>query len=442
MNIAVVGLGYVGVCTAASFAAWGHQVFGVDVDERKIRLLREAVPPFYEVGLDAALQRLTATGRLRFTTSLADTVAASDVVFITVGTPSDVDGRADVSSVLAVARQIGEVMEDYRLVVVKSTVPVGTTDTVRRIIGAALRERGRTIAFDVAANPEFLREGSALKDALNPDRIVVGTDAERAATALRQLYAAAERPVFVTTVRNAEMIKYASNAFLAAKISFVNELARLCEHTGADVVEVSRGMGMDARIGPYFLQAGIGYGGSCFPKDVRALIRLGQEHGLVLDLLQKVEQVNQTQVEWCMSKLAGRLGGLSGRRIALLGLTFKPHTDDIREAPSLRVIQMLLQEGALVSAFDPKGATHVQSLYPALRCAATPYEAAAGADAVLLLTEWPQIVGLNWQALRQVVQGNVLLDARNALQPAEMRRAGFQYMGVGRGVAEDGGDGP
>ncbi len=438
MNIAVIGTGYVGVSTSVSFAKWGHDVVGVDVDEHKIKLLEAGIPPFYEEGLEDELQMLRKNGKLSFTTSLEEAVAGSEILYVTVGTPSDADGGADLSYVRAVTRQIGTVMNAYRLVVVKSTVPVGTTDEVRRIIRAELEKRGVNFSFDVASNPEFLREGRALEDALSPERIVIGCESPKAIRMLRQIYEGVSSPVLCTTIRNAEMIKYASNAFLATKISFINELARLCERTGADIADVARGMGMDSRIGSKFLDAGIGYGGSCFPKDVKALIRLGGEHGISMQLLQKVQEVNQTQVTWFMGKVKNRLHDLAGKRIAILGLTFKPNTDDIREAPALRVIPLLLERQALISAYDPKGTIHTKPIFPDIDYADSPYEAVRGADAILLLTEWPEILEMDWRQAKQLASGPCLFDARNALDPQQMRALGFQYMGIGRHASFDG----
>jgi UDPglucose 6-dehydrogenase len=438
MNIAVIGTGCVGVSTSVSFAKWGHDVVGVDVDEHKIKLLEAGTPPFYEEGLEDELQMLRKNGKLSFTTSLEEAVAGSEILYVTVGTPSDADGVADLSYVRAVTRQIGTVMNAYRLVVVKSTVPVGTTDEVRRIIRAELENRGVNFSFDVASNPEFLREGRALEDALSPERIVIGCESPKAIRMLRQIYEGVSSPVLCTTIRNAEMIKYASNAFLATKISFVNELARLCERTGADIADVARGMGMDSRIGFKFLNAGIGYGGSCFPKDVKALIRLGGEHGISMQLLQKVQEVNQTQVTWFMGKVKNRLHDLAGKRIAILGLTFKPNTDDIREAPALRVIPLLLERQAVISAYDPKGTIHTKPIFTDIDYADSPYEAVRGADAILLLTEWPEILEMDWRQVKQLASGPFLFDARNALDPQQMHALGFQYMGIGRHAAFDG----
>jgi UDPglucose 6-dehydrogenase len=438
MNITVIGTGYVGVSTAVSFAKWGHDVVGFDVDERKINMLEAGKLPFYEEGLEDELQMLRNNGKLSFTTSFEEAVEGSEVLYVTVGTPSHADGGADLSYVKAVARQIGAAINAYRLVVVKSTVPVGTTDEVRPIICAELEKRGVNIPFDVASNPEFLREGRALEDALLPERIVIGCESRKAIRMMCQIYAGVSSPVLCTTIRNAEMIKYASNAFLATKISFINELARLCEGTGVDIVDVARGMGMDSRIGPKFLHAGIGYGGSCFPKDVKAFIRLGSEHGISMQLLQTVQEVNQTQVTWFMGKVKNRLNDLVGKRIAILGLTFKPNTDDIREAPALRVIPLLLERQALITAYDPKGTVHTKPMFPDIHYADSPYEAVRGADAILLLTEWPEILAMDWRQAKQLMSGPFLFDARNALDPQQMSALGFQYMGIGRYAACEG----
>jgi UDPglucose 6-dehydrogenase len=432
MNIAIIGMGYVGVSTAVSFATWGHHVIGVDIDADKINSLQAGIPPFYEDGLDHQLQQFRHTGNLAFTTDLNEAIDQSRILFITVGTPSDAEGAADLSAVRGVARQIGGLMRAYTVVVVKSTVPVGTTDEVNSIIRAELAKRGLQIPFDVAANPEFLREGRALIDALRPDRIVVGCQSPRALSWIHRLYERVESPLLCTTPRNAEMIKYASNAFLATKISFINEVARLCDQVGADIVDVARGMGMDSRIGREFLQAGIGYGGSCFPKDVRALIHLAHDYDLEMSILEKVQEVNDTQVSWFISKVQEKLANLRGKRIALLGLTFKPHTDDLREAPSLRVIPELLQRGATVCAYDPKGMEGVCSLHPAVHGNNSPLSAVQGADAIVLLTEWPEILGMDWGQARELCKGTLLFDARNALDPKRMEELGFDYVGIGR----------
>lgn len=435
MKVAVIGTGYVGTTTAIAFAKWGHHVTGVDVDEVKINQLRQGKLPIYEEGLEELLRELLAAGNLSFSHDVKGVVASADVLFIAVGTPSAADGSADLSYVEAAARTIGRSMTGYQVVVNKSTVPVGTGDKVRNWIEEELSAGGLPdLEFDVASNPEFLREGRALYDALNPERVVLGCASKRARRVLTQLYApvADKTQILHTDIRDAEMIKYASNAFLATKISFVNELARLCEKTGADVLQVAKGMGLDSRIGAQFLQAGVGYGGSCFPKDVEALIRLADEHDTPLQILEAVTWVNHTQQEWFMEKVRAVLGDLSGKRVAVLGLTFKPNTDDIRESPALKIIGQLLAEDVVVSAYDPQGMEHVQRLYPNLLYASRPEDALHGAHAALLITEWPQIVGLDWEEAKSRMAAPYLFDGRNALDAAFLKQLGFQVYGIGR----------
>ncbi|WP_083521154.1 UDP-glucose dehydrogenase family protein [Alicyclobacillus kakegawensis] len=433
MNMAIVGMGYVGVCTAVALAAHGHQVVGVDIDEGKIRQLQAGRPPIYEQGLAVRLQKYRQTGHLRFTTTLADALDDCPVVFVTVGTPAAADGSCDLSSVLSVAEAIGRQMHRYTVVVIKSTVPVGTCEQVRDKIAGELGRRRLQIPFDVVSNPEFLREGQAVADALAPERIVLGIDSQRALALLQTVYQGLASKWVVTTPRNAEMIKYASNAFLASKVSFINQLARVCDQMQVDVVTVAHGMGLDPRIGGDFLRAGIGYGGSCFPKDVRALLHQADGCGVQLSIVAEAAAVNETQVSWFLSVMRRRMGDLQGRRIALLGLTFKPHTDDLREAPALRLASELTAEGAEVSAYDPTGAARAAPFHPDLIPAATLAAAVTDADALVLVTEWPQLVDADWPGLRTLTRGNWLFDARNALDPARVAQAGFRYVGVGRG---------
>jgi UDPglucose 6-dehydrogenase len=434
MNIAVVGTGYVGATTCVAFALSGHHVIGVDVDPGKTDVLNQGRLPFYEEGIEAEMPALLRDGRLWFTVDLGKAVSESQVIILTVGTPMGADGSADLSYVEAAARAVGQAMDGYKVIVNKSTVPVGTAERVRAWVAGELAARGVEIPFDVVSNPEFLREGRALHDALHPDRVVIGCEGERAQGVMVELYRRSQAPVLFTGWRDAELIKYAANAFLATKISFVNELARLCERTGARIDEVARGMGLDARIGASFLNAGVGYGGSCFPKDVQALCKTAEDEGVTLSILHAVTAVNRTQPEWFVELAARELGGLQGKRLALLGLTFKPDTDDIREAPSLKLIPLLLRQGAELSAYDPKGMAAVQRLHEDVRYAQTPEEALDGADAVLLVTEWQEIVGLDWSVVKGRMRTPFVLDGRNALDGHRLQSLGYRYLGVGRKV--------
>lgn len=432
MKISIIGTGYVGTGTAISFANWGHQVVGVDTNTDKIAMLQSGELPFYEDDMEKALQNALHSGSLSFTANLKDAVDNCNVLFVTVGTPSAKDGSADLSYIESVCSEIGLLLPSYKVIVLKSTVPVGTCKRMVQIISAKIHERGVDVPFDLVSNPEFLREGQALADALHPERIVVGCESLRARAVMEQLYEGQSQHILMTSPNNAEMIKYASNAFLATKISFINELARLCDKTSTDIVEVAHGMGLDSRIGPHFLHAGIGYGGSCFPKDVKALLHLGQTHDTPLSIQNAVSTVNRTQASWFIDKLTRRLGNLEDKQISLLGLSFKPNTDDIRMAPSLKIIQLLLQERAMLSAYDPKATIHVQKLYPGIRYTKSSYDAVQGADAIVLITEWPEIIDMDWQQVRSLVAQPYLFDGRNVLDPQLMCDLGFYYTGVGR----------
>jgi UDPglucose 6-dehydrogenase len=432
MKIAVIGTGYVGICTAISFAIWGHDVIGIDEDAQKVSALQSGKLPIYEPGIEENLQSLLKCKKISFTTNLQDAIKDSDIIYITVGTPSADDGSADLSQIQAVSTQIAAFINSYKVLVIKSTVPVGTGEQVKDLVSAEMRKRNEVIPFDVVSNPEFLREGQALHDTLFPERIIIGCESRQARIMMEKLYQETSCPVLFTSIRNAEMIKYASNTFLATKISFINELARMCDKTGTDIEEVAKGMGLDTRIGPHFLRAGIGYGGSCFPKDIQAFTYLGDQHGLPMQILRAVSNVNQTQVTWFFEKIESVMGELARKHIALLGLTFKPNTDDIRDAPALKIIEMLLQRGAFVAAYDPQGVEHVKRLYPTLRYTATPYEAIRDADAIILATEWTDILDIDWQKARSSMKGPYLFDGRNALEPQQMSSFGFYYIGVGR----------
>jgi UDPglucose 6-dehydrogenase len=423
--IGVIGTGYVGLVTAAGFADLGSEVFCVDIDESKVAMLERGEVPIYEPGLAEVIERNRE--RLHFSTQIADAVAGSRLLFVSVGTPATYAGDADLSAVLAVVDAMPASSE--HALVMKSTVPCGTGRSIARI----LADQGKD-ALSYVSCPEFLKEGTALDDFMSPDRVVVGEEADGwAGDAVSELYAPLGAPLVRTDVASAEMIKLASNAFLATKISFINEIANVCEETGANVLEVARGVGLDARIGPRFLSAGIGYGGSCFTKDVSALKLLAANSGYHFQLLGSVIEVNELQKRRVVSKLTRRLGSLAGKRIGLLGLAFKPNTDDMRGASSLVLAARLEAEGALVRAFDPIATDEARKIMPELDYAERVEDVIAGADAIVLVTEWPQLVGLDWAAVAAVMSGDVVIDGRNALDPVAVRSAGLQYEGIGIG---------
>jgi UDPglucose 6-dehydrogenase len=428
--ITVVGAGYVGLVTATCFAELGNRVVCVDNDAEKIARLGAGEVPFFEPALGEMVERNVQAHRLTFTTDAARAIGDAEIVFIAVGTPMRPDGYADLSAVRAVAREIGLALNGPKIVVSKSTVPVETGELITSII----HEHARTDhPVSVVSNPEFLREGSAIADFLKPDRIVIGTDDPQTERAMRDLYAPLDAPIVVTDVRTSEMIKYAANAFLATKISFINEIANICELLDVDVRDVCHGIGYDQRIGTRFLNPGIGYGGSCFPKDVRALEQLAVEHDYPAPLLHAVELVNRRQIERTVMKLERELGGLTGRTIAVLGLAFKPNTDDIREAPALALILRLIDRGAVVRAHDPiANAVARAALGDDVTFADDMYAAATGADALLLATEWNEFRALDFTRCAKAMRGNVIVDGRNVFDPAKVRAAGLRYVGVGR----------
>jgi UDPglucose 6-dehydrogenase len=430
MNICVVGTGYVGLVTGAVFADLGNEVVCVDNVPEKIAQLQAGRMPIYEPGLEEMVARNVADGRLAFTTDLADAVKRSVIVFITVGTPAKDDGQTDLAAVEAVARQIGQAMERPTVVVNKSTVPVGTGEFVREVIE---KNQPRPVPFDVVSNPEFLREGSAIEDTLRPDRIVIGAPTQQVAMTLLELYAPLERPMIITDVPSAEIIKYASNAFLATKISFINAIANICELAGADVTQVMKGMGLDPRIGPAFLQAGLGYGGSCFPKDTDSLIHTAATLGVDLALVRAVVETNRDRATHFVRMIEKALAPLDDTTVAVLGLAFKPNTDDMREAKSVEVITRLVELGATVRAYDPVAADNARPLLPkSVVYCESPYDAAADADAVALITEWNEFKFLNLERLRGVMRRPVVFDGRNLWEPERMRRLGFEYHSIGR----------
>jgi UDPglucose 6-dehydrogenase len=432
LNICVIGTGYVGLVTGVVFADLGNEVVCVDKLEEKIALLKAGVMPIYEPGLEEMVARNADEGRLTFTNDLEGAVRKSDVVFICVGTPPRADGSTDMGQVESAARGIAAAMDRYKVIVNKSTVPVGTGNFVREIIET---NRRRNVDFDVVSNPEFLREGSAIQDTLHPDRIVIGAPNQVVAMKILELYAPLERPMIITDVASAEMIKYASNAFLACKISFANSIANLCEEVGADVIHVVKGMGSDSRIGQAFLQAGLGYGGSCFPKDVRSLQHTVGHYGCTFPLLDATIETNEAQPKRFIQKIDTALNGFEGKRVAVLGLAFKANTDDMREAKSIDIIAALLAGGAIVSAYDPIAIENTKRIFPQIHYAKSAYDAAEGADAVVIVTEWNEFKQINLERLKGVMKGDHVLDGRNLYDPAKMKRLGFKYICVGRSSA-------
>jgi UDPglucose 6-dehydrogenase len=429
-NIAVIGTGYVGLVTGTCFADLGNKVTCIDIDEKKIELLCSGGVPIYEPGLKEVIHRNVASGRLDFTTSYAAGLRDAEFVFIAVGTPSGVDGEADLQYVRMAAETIAGAMTHPLIIINKSTVPVGTGDWVADIIG---KHQPEPIPFAVVSCPEFLREGSALADFMSPDRVVLGSLDRDAAEKVAQLHLPLRAPIVLTDLRTAEMIKYASNAFLATRISFINEIAAICERLGADVKEVAAGMGYDKRIGRAFLDAGVGFGGSCFPKDVKALEYMALLHGAHPSLLRAVMDINRDQRREVVHKLRESLGGLAGHKIGLMGLAFKPNTDDMRDAPSVEIAGLLMREGAEVWGYDPV-ANHVAGrVIPELKLATNAYDLAQGCDALVLLTEWNEFKHLDFARIRASMLTPVIVDGRNAYEPAAMREAGFLYYGIGRG---------
>ncbi len=433
MHIGIIGTGYVGLVTGACFAEFGVNVVCADKDGEKIGALNAGKVPFYEPGLEQIVEKNVKKGFLRFTTKLSEAVSQSLVVFIAVGTPPRGDGSADLSFVEEVAKEIALNLDGYKVIVTKSTVPVGTGRKLKRLIKENLKDGGD---FDVASNPEFLREGSAIEDFMRPNRVVIGTDSPQAAAILKDLYNPLyllDTPFVLTDIETAELIKYASNAFLATKISFINELSRLCEKVGADVGTVAKGMGLDKRIGPKFLHAGPGFGGSCFPKDTRAILTLARENGLDLRLIESSVLVNEEQKMLMAGKIKDAMGPLGGKTLCVLGLSFKPNTDDMREAPAISIIGEIMKEGAAVRAFDPVATGMAKKvLPPGVSYFKDPYEAANGADGLIILTEWNELRNLDMGRMKEILAGDYFFDFRNIYDPARMRQAGFKYFSVGR----------
>jgi UDPglucose 6-dehydrogenase len=436
MKITIVGTGYVGLVSGTTLAETGVNVTCVDIDKKKIELLNEGVIPIYEPGLEPMVKRNVQSGRLSFSTDLKTAIKGSEAVMIAVGTPPDEDGSADLKYVLGVASEIGQHMEDYKVVITKSTVPIGTAEKVRQKIREELKKRKEDIPFDVASNPEFLKEGDAVNDSMKPDRIIVGADSARANKVIENLYkpfVLNGHPVIFMDIPSAEMTKYTANAMLATKISFMNDIANLCELVGADINMVRRGIGTDSRIGNKFIYAGTGYGGSCFPKDVKAIIRTASEYNYTLRVLTSVEEVNEIQKEVLFRKLMKYFNNdIKGKKIALWGLSFKPNTDDMREAPALRLIELITKAGASVVAYDPVALEEAQRrVVNAISYGTDAYDCLVDADALLLVTEWNEFRNPNWHVIGKLMNSKVVFDGRNIYEKETLQEEGFDYFGIG-----------
>jgi len=431
MKLTLVGTGYVGLVSGTGFANLGNNVICLDVDNTKITSLQNGNITIYEPGMGEIFRRNLKNGRLKFTTDTKKAIQESDIIFICVGTPSNENQEADLTAVKEVAKLIGMYMNDYKVIVNKSTVPVGTAGLVKKII---LENQTRSIKFDVVSNPEFLREGAAIKDFENPDRIILGTDSEKAGKIMSSLYSSVARtgrPIVLTGIKSAELIKYASNCMLATRISFMNQLSHLCEKTGADIKDVSRGMGLDRRIGSRFLHAGIGYGGSCFPKDVKALIATLNKYGCDADLFESVHRINEKQKNVVVDKLKGAID-IKGSTIALWGISFKPKTDDIREAPSIGIIKRLQGMGARVRAFDPVAVDNAKKILKDVEFLDDPYETIRDCDALIIVTEWDEFRNLDMRAVKVLLKRPIIVDGRNIYDPEDLTELGFKYFGIGR----------
>ena len=432
MHIGIIGTGYVGLVTGACFAEFGLFVTCVDKDEKKIKSLKKGEIPFYEPGLDELVKRNVKQGRLIFTTKIARAVEASLVIFIAVGTPRRGDGSADMKYVEEVASEIANHMDDYKVIVTKSTVPVGTGEKIREIISRNLKSR---TDFDIVSNPEFLREGSAIEDFMRPNRVVLGAASPQAVAIMKDLYKPLyllETPFVITNIETAELIKYASNSFLATKISFINEIATLCEKVGADVHMVAKGMGLDRRIGSKFLHPGPGYGGSCLPKDTTALLKIAEDNNVHLGIVDAAVRANERQRVYMVERIKQSMGDLKGKTIAVLGLSFKPNTDDIRDAPSIPIIKTLLKEGAKIRAYDPVSMEEAEKILPEIKYCKDPYNTLKGADALIIMTEWNQFRNLELDKIKALLNSPFFFDLRNIYDPQKMREKGFQYYSVGR----------
>lgn len=440
MNISIVGSGYVGLVTGVCLAHIGHNVTCVDNNPDKIKKLKKAIIPIYEPGLEDLVKKYTKKKTLTFTTSIKDATKNSEAIFIAVGTPSKANGDADLTYVENVAREIAENMNDYKLIIEKSTVPANTGNEIRRTVELTLNKRKKNesdkiIEFDVASNPEFLREGSAIGDFMNPDRVVVGVESKRAEKLLREIYKPLKPKMVVTNINSAEIIKHASNSFLATKISFANALSKVCEHVGADILKVVEGMGYDKRIGRQFLNAGVGYGGSCFPKDVDAFIRLSEKSGYNFQILKEVRQINEDQKEAFVKMIEEKLWIVKNKTIGVLGLAFKPDTDDMRSAPSIDILNALQQEGAIIKAYDPQATENAKQCFNGITYAKDMYSALKDADCMLLLTEWDEFKEIDFDKVKAVMGQPIIFDGRNLYHDKKLEKLGFEYYGIGRGHA-------
>jgi len=433
MKIAVIGTGYVGLVSAVCFAELGHDVIGTDVVSEKIDKASRGIAHIYEPGLEDLLKANLKKGNLSFSVDLDETIQSSDVLFVCVNTPQKEDGSADMTYVEGVSKRIAENLNDYKVVVEKSTVPVQTSMWIKRAIDL-YKKKDKT--FDVASNPEFLREGSAVSDFLNPDRIIIGVETEKAKDIMVKIYEKYKDRVLVTNIDTAEIIKHASNSFLALKISYINLISELCERTDANVELAAKGMGLDERIGSQFLRAGLGYGGSCFPKDIRALSRIGEDLGVNMNLLKEADRINLERIDVFIEKIKKAIWVLKDKKIAVLGLSFKPETDDIREAPSIKVIKRLLEEGASLSLYDPKAMENIKKVFPEkpsqISYAKSPYEAAEKANVLLIITEWDEFRELDLKKIKEVMANSIIVDGRNIFKPAKVRELGFEYYSFGR----------
>jgi UDPglucose 6-dehydrogenase len=432
MHIGIIGIGYVGLVTAACFAEFGVFVTCIDKDKKRIRSLKEGVIPFFEPGLEEYVQRNIKEGRLSFSTDIADAVRSSLVIFIAVGTPPRGDGTADLKYVDEVAKEIASNLDEYRVIVTKSTVPVGTGDRIRKIVS---KHRKEQVDFDIVSNPEFLREGSAIEDFMRPNRVVLGASSAQAISIMKDLYKPLyliETPFVITNIESAELIKYASNSFLATKISFINEISNLCEKVGADVHMVAKGMGLDQRINSKFLHPGPGYGGSCLPKDTKALSKMAEENGVELGIVDAAIRANKRQCDSMTKKIRDAMGLLKGKTIAILGLSFKPNTDDIREAPSLNIIKQLLKEKAKIRVYDPVSMKSTQGILPDITYCKDPYDAVKDAHALVIVTEWNQFRNLELDKLKRLLKDPYFFDLRNIYEPQKLKDKGFKYYCVGR----------
>ncbi len=437
MNITLIGTGYVGLVSGTTLAETGINVTCVDIDSKKIDNLNKGIIPIYEPGLEPMVQRNVSAGRLNFTTDLASAIQGSEAIMIAVGTPPDEDGSADLKYVLGVAEEIGKSLNNYAVVITKSTVPIGTAEKVRAKIAGELKKRGSEVEFDVASNPEFLKEGDAVNDSMKPDRIVVGTDSNRASEVIRKLYkpfVLNGHPVIYMDIPSAELTKYAANAMLATKISFINDIANLCERVGADIDMVRRGISSDSRIGNRFIYAGAGYGGSCFPKDVKAIIRTAEEYGYGLKVMKAVDEVNELQKEVLYNKISTVFKNkLKGLKIAVWGLAFKPNTDDMREAPSLRLISLLNKAGASITAYDPVAMNECRrKIGDTINYGNDAYDCIIDADALVLVTEWNEFKNPNWKIVQKVMKDRKVFDGRNIYEKESLIEMGFEYYGIGR----------